>query len=87
MPETIVDIIPPLVLMPLTLIIISFIPVVPPGIDAPGIVILLLYAKPDPDSFAIPVPDPTPVATNVTPTAFKVAPINVKSVVPTKEIV
>ncbi len=38
-------------------------------------------------SIATPVPDPTPVAVNNTPTVLATAPISVKSVVPTVLIV
>ena len=37
-------------------------------------------------TFAVPVPEPTPVAVNTSPTLLLAAPINVKSVVPTDTI-
>ena len=43
----IVDVISPVLLIPLTLTIMSLTPVVPPT-DEPGIVIILSYAKPVP---------------------------------------
>ena len=36
---------------------------------------------------AVPVPVPTPLATKTTPTVFELAPMAVKSVVPTLKIV
>jgi hypothetical protein len=50
------------------------------GIEATAVVLMLATVD------ATPVPDPTPVATNITPTLFDKAPMLVHSVDPTEVI-